>query len=201
MGELIYIPDPHSYAHDGKPIPGLTSIMVAEGYIKGAWYTEAGRERGTDVHRGCEDYDRGGQDWLRLPADQIPYVEAWAQYCEYYKFKPKRIEQPAHSHIYKFATTPDAVGSDNEYELVIVERKTGTKENWWPIQTAGQAIAILEELWLQDSSTVPLVSRRLVVQLMPNGKYKPHFHKNKEGYDVAKAMFLIHHDKHNRGIL
>ena len=195
MSELRFIEEGHIYLHGGKPIPGLTSIMAAEGYIKNSFYTEAGRERGTDVHRGCEDYDRGNMDWQRLSADQSPYVEAWAKYCDDYKFKPIRIEEPMHSHVYQFSTTPDVTGSDKDFEHVIVDRKTGSSEPWHPIQTAGQSIAYGESHFI----AMAYHHRRSVI-LKPNGEYKVIEHKDKKDYEVAKAIFLIHHDKFNRGV-
>lgn len=198
MGDLIYIEDPHSYTHDGKPMAGLTAIMVAEGYIKDDFYTREGRERGSLVHLGCEDYDRGGLDWQRLSENQIPYIEAWAQYREDFKFKPQLVEIPHHSHIYQFATTPDRIGSDKDHEVVLVEIKTGGKEGWWPIQTEAQAVAYLDDQWGSPAgvSGKSKIQRR-AIQLMPNGKYKPDFHKDPKDYDVVQAMFLQYHWKAN----
>lgn len=195
MGDLRFIENPHSYVHDGKPISGLTSILQAEGYIKNGFYTDEGRERGRAVHLGCEDYDRGGSDWLRLPADQIPYVEAWVKYCEDLRFKPIHIEEPMHSHIHQFATTPDVVGHDKDSEHMIVDRKSGVSEPWHPIQTAGQSLAYGE-----SHGIAILYHRRRSVILKPNGTYKLIDHKNRQEYDVVKAIMLIHHDKTNRRI-
>ena len=193
MGDLRFIEDPHSYLHDGKPMAGLTSALAAEGYIKNGFYTDEGKDRGTAVALGCEDYNRGGSDWRRLPADYLPYVHAWEEYCEVHLFNPSHIEQPVHSHIHQFATKPDAIGPDKDNECVVVEVKTGASEPWHPLQTAAQALAYAEE------HNIPLHTiRRRAVILMPTGKHRPVPHDDRRDYEIVRAMFLLHHDKHNR---
>lgn len=200
MGELRFIADTHSYLHDGKPISGLTSVMKAEGYINNAFYTEAGRDRGTDVHLACRYYDEGALDWSSVSDEYFAYVEAWAQYREDFKFKPTMIEQPVHSHIYQFATTPDRFGSDKDFKDIMIEIKTGSPVGWWGLQLAAQVIAVHEPLtWAGNSRELVPRSVRRAVQLMPTGVYKVFDYTDRKDYEVVKAMFLIHHDKANRG--
>lgn len=134
----------HEYRLDGRRIPSVTQILHAQGAIKTGYYTEEGRNRGTYVHAACQFLAEGDLDWSSVLPAYLGYVRSFEQFWTAWNRKPLMVEKPLHHPTYQYGVKPDLV-----FENDVVEIKTGvTKEWWWGLQTAAQAMAVWGSNWM-----------------------------------------------------
>ena len=101
----------HIYTFDGRNLPSTTGILKDEGFIDGTWFTEKGRERGTDVHDLIKMEENG--EWFDedvIEAEVINRLNAWRKFKQETGFVVEQSEIPMMSKAYQFAGTPDAIG-------------------------------------------------------------------------------------------
>jgi len=167
MSNLKFDPHGHVYTlrnEDGtewRRLPSVTEILQVVGLIDfGAInldVLERAAKFGTAVHQACALDDLGDLDEQSLDPNLKPYLDAWRSFRGDMKFDA--IEQPLWHPVYGFAGTPDRIKENTIWDI-----KTGTTV--YPssaIQLAGYSI-------LADIPT----AKRIVVQLLPTGKYQVH---------------------------
>lgn len=171
----------HTYTVAGVVWPSVTGILRDVGLIKGDWYTEWARERGTAVHH-----------WLRMvdlllcAVDDVP--ERWRPYVrQWIAFRDREVteihvnEEPLANHGLQFCGTPDRVVTYRRFPTIF-DFKTGYPEQWHATQTA------LYSLLLPD----PWRYRRGALYL--DGSEKPArlvMHEEKSDLDVARAAVTV----------
>jgi hypothetical protein len=100
----------HVYTLNGLPLPSVTGILKAEGFIDDAFFTEESRVRGTYVHLATHYDDQGELDEDTLDPVIVPYVEAWRKFKRESGFIVEQSETPMASSSYHYAGTPDVIG-------------------------------------------------------------------------------------------
>jgi hypothetical protein len=145
----------HEYRQDGRLVPSVTQILKSVGLIDGRWFDEASASRGSVVHKCCELWDIGSLNESTVDPGALGYLDAWREFCEKMKFKPRTVEVPRY-HPLGYAGTEDC-----ENEEFDIDRKTGAVQKW----TALQLVAY------QHFHPRPHTRRRIAVQLKPDGRY------------------------------
>ena len=100
----------HLYTHEGRPLPSVTQILKAEGFIDARFFDDWSRDRGSMVHLATAYDDAGDLDEDSLDPALIPYVEAWRKFRRESGFVTEASEVAMRSRLYNFAGTIDTVG-------------------------------------------------------------------------------------------
>src|SRR3990167_2299028 len=188
MGILTFREDIHEYRHDDVIIPSITQIIQEMGligdYQPDPWYLE----RGKLVHLACEYLDKWCLDWDSVDPEIKPRVEAYQKFKEDYKFVPRMIEQPVHSHRLNVACTPDREGYI-EHHPAVIEIKNGGRQKWHRLQLSIQYICIMEE-----SETIPVMAYRYTLELKCDGAYKfMRFKEDESDRKAAESLVTLYH--------
>ena len=101
----------HIYTRNGVILPSITQILVAEGIIDTAYYTDEGRHRGKMVHLACHLFDTSQISEEEIDAETEPYLRAWISFQRDTGFVVVDSEKPLASKLYGYAGTPDRVGT------------------------------------------------------------------------------------------
>ena len=83
---LLFDATTHTYRFNGKPVPGVTSIVepLTDFRLVKPDVMQAAQQLGTAVHLACELDDHGTLDTDDLDPALIPYLPAWRQFCHDY---------------------------------------------------------------------------------------------------------------------
>lgn len=186
MGLLTFQEEGHQYTHNNNPIPSVTQIISEMGllgdYVPDPWYLE----RGKLVHLCCEYLDKNCLDWDSVDNEIKPRVEAYQKFKQDYKFEPRMIEQPVHSHGLNVACTPDREG-DIKGIASVIEIKNGGRQKWHRLQLSIQDICIHDELNECGSFKYRY---RYSLELKADGTYKLHRYKEDDA-DRKAAISLV----------
>jgi len=155
-------PVAHRYWVGPRELLAVTQVLRAAGLVEATWWTEASRTRGTAVHQATAALDREGR-LMDLPPNLEPYIAAYAAFRAAARPVWHGVEEARGDLALGYAGTIDRWGTVNG-EPVVVDLKTGTIPPWTSLQLVAYARLDLG---------LPRVARRrrLVVQLLPTGRY------------------------------
>lgn len=101
----------HSYFIDGRPVPGITSIIKDLGIGADHTHTDPVHSlRGRAVHRAIELYDQGTLDETSVDPAIRPYFNAYLKFLDDTGFRPVYHELRLGHDTLSFAGTLDKVG-------------------------------------------------------------------------------------------
>lgn len=127
MGKLIFFESDHSYEVDGLKLPSVSEVirfLSREIYANATQYQlDRAADRGTRVHRACENIDRYGS--CEADAEIEPYVMAYIEFLKKQKPKWELIETSMCDLVACYAGTLDRYGLIGE-KHVIVDIKTNS---------------------------------------------------------------------------
>jgi len=182
----------HTYYLDGRPIPGVTGILEAEGITDFSMVPEVRLEAsklfGTATHVATHLYDLGILDWATVSPPIIPYLNGWIKFLKDYNIKKhEHIEKIIYSRIWNFAGTLDRINRPNN-KLTVIDLKTPTSVSPGNFLQTGAYKIGYEEM------TGERIKQRWIVQLKPEG-YKIHPCTATSDESVFKALALTHNWK------
>lgn len=153
----------HSYRFEGKPVPGVTSILSAlrEGEDAPDEARRIAANRGRAVHRAIELDVAGDLDESRLHEDIASRLRAWRKFRAEYGFSPGRAELRVFSRRFGYAGTLDLWGWAQGFPIILDAKATAAVPRKAHIQLAGYAQALRETL---HSGPV----RRAILHLRPD---------------------------------
>lgn len=145
--EFRYQDSDHSYWLGGVRIPSVTQLLELGGKVKGKpFFTEAHRERGSEVHRLCAEFDMGALNVKQCDSELQGHVKGYADAVR--QMQPRRFDGKAgweeievadfHPE-YLFGGRRDRVGVVWERKTVF-ELKSGVRSKEHGIQLALQAM-------------------------------------------------------------
>jgi hypothetical protein len=125
----------HTYTQDGIVVPSATQIISAMIPTEASkYYTEAGRERGKQVHLACELYDEKDLDEETLDPRLIPYLEGWKKFLRETRVTIVDTEHRGASK-FGFAGTRDRLAIDHKGDKILIDIKSSiAKPKWIGIQ-------------------------------------------------------------------
>lgn len=161
---------PHRALGGNTTTPTVTQIIQSHQSAT-AFYTAEAAQRGTDIHRLCEDDCHLGDVIFAHDFEDVyaPYVAAWRAFKTETTFFPKYIERRLTSDIrgHPFSGCPDRVGHFNGDQFPsIVDIKSGAPQDSHRLQLAGYAILVHQCL----HAHMPIY--RYCVHLQATGRYK-----------------------------
>lgn len=186
MTPFRYDAETHTYyRQDGSVVPSITELLRRSGVVDAEWFTDAGRERGTEVHNLTADFDLGALTLDECLSPNKGFLAAHVQLCQIARPKWEMIEQALVDQLGRFAGRPDRVGywlgGD---ELLVADIKTGAAEKWHSLQTALQAILVAPYFGVAPASL-----KRYTIYYKKNGRYKVEEHVDL--MDFNRALVLI----------
>lgn len=152
-----FIEESHAFCINGKPAPGVTSIINSCIGVNPFW-TKEGREAGKQLHEGvrltAQYMAEGDLDYDSLD----PHLQAYVKFCQDMQFEPDLSEHPLYHPILLYCGIPDQV----QFDRVVVDFKKGPHLPQHALQLAAYAHMLPN----------PLRYERWTVQLLDTGKYK-----------------------------
>jgi hypothetical protein len=163
----------HRYSVGRRAVPGITSVIRAAGHSDYEWVTAEAMRRGTAVHAATLAHDLG--DDPLLPPEWQPYLWAYLEFRRAVRCVWSELEQPRVERALGFAGTPDRVGivSGRPALLELKTAASGQAVPWHGIQTAAQDMLL---------GGVRGQRQRLVVYLMPDGRFRLREHTDPRDY-------------------
>jgi hypothetical protein len=124
--ELEFEEATHTYRYRGRIVPSVTEILRPLSDFSGAdpVKLEAGRRRGTAVHRVIELDNRGELDEESVDGEYLPRLNQWRLFIRESGFVVTACEQRVHHRSFGYAGTVDVVGEWQGTSWV-VDIKTG----------------------------------------------------------------------------
>jgi hypothetical protein len=184
---FLYEPKSHRYFLDGVRIPGITSVLTRAGILDTRWYTEEGCRRGTAVHMALQFAAEGDLNPASVHPSLVPYLDAFERFRVETGWEPtERPELAVYSETLRYATQIDGIGTMRG-ELWVLNWKTGAKQPWWAVQSAGEALAYVE-----STGRVPLFrATRGSLRLLADGTYRLEPHHRKVDYERFRAARVL----------
>ena len=158
----------HVYTLDGQQIPSVTQLLDAAQLVKGKkYFTESSRQRGSEVHALAADYDLGVDLGGILEKSGVrAYVLGYIGAAMALKPRWEAVEEPEVHPVFRFAGTPDRVGTVFGRPTV-AEIKTGARSDEHAVQVALQAVLISHRLRIDPDDI-----QRIVIYTKKTGKYE-----------------------------
>lgn len=181
MGREVVMFDPvaHRYTHDGREVPGVTSIIKAAGLVDDAWFNDYARDRGKAVHEATALDDDGILDDASVDPAIAGYIAAWRRFKSESGFQSLFIERVLFNETYRYAGTVDRIGMIGGQTWVI-DFKTGEVQPWVALQTSAYAMAYGKQN-----------IRRAGVKLSDDGTYRLKEFKDRNDYTVFLACLTV----------
>lgn len=178
-----YDDESHTYTVDSRPVPSVTEILKAEGFIDVSHYQEYGRNRGKLAHLAIHLYDTGELDEESLDPVLGPYLEAWKLFRADTDMKIIESETPIVDPLKRYAGTPDKVVL-LDGKQTIIDMKTGTVSPWTRLQLCAYC-------------EVKGIYRRVAVQLNEDGTYKIFAYSDRQDFAIWNATLAVYWWKRN----
>lgn len=167
---LTFDQEKHEYHFDGKPVPGVTSLLagltdfsfVSDEDMAAACY------RGTAAHLCCELHDLGTLNEAALDPAWRPYLDAWIKFKEERSFAVVLNEHRVFHPVLKYAGTLDRFGMLEGKPFVLDIKTSASLSPVIGIQLA----AYSEALMSGPDWNGPKKLGRVAVQLKPDGTFK-----------------------------
>lgn len=169
----------HRYTLNGETLISVTQVLECVGLLDTEWFTEWHRWRGTAIHAACHYLDEGTLDWNTVDPRFTGYIAAYDQFKRETGFIPTAIEQHMYSWAWRFAGTPDRIGTLNG-RRVLIDLKNVSYSPAYALQTAGYA----------HLAGIPQ-GCRFTLHLKDDGQYKLRPHTNLWDLDDFLAALRV----------
>ena len=196
----------HAYARDGVCIPSVTRILDHSGLVNFDMVRRDVLERkstiGTLVHLATHYYDIGTLDFESLDDYTKGRTEAWINFRADTGFVPRLIEKRYLAEVngMTYGLTVDREGLLRKQECIVEIKTSASIENWHAIQCAGYALGVPDFEGRTSSPRVLFARRRrMVVQLLADGRYKKKDFEDPRDADVFMSGLHISHWKMAHG--
>jgi hypothetical protein len=185
--ELKFDPELHLYTFRGEIIKSVTQILGSVGIIDGTYYTEKGKNRGTDVHYICQLYDEGDLDEKSIPEGLKGYFDGYLKFQDDFKIKILEIEKRVFNPKVRYAGTLDRLAISNvDHKYMLIDLKTGVIQPWVALQ-----LAAYEKCLEIDQRII----HRKAVRLLKTGKYQVHSFSDPNDFEYFKCAAMVTHWK------
>jgi hypothetical protein len=192
---LIFNEERHEYTHDGKSIPGVTSILGPWSGISKvpAHVLAPAAERGKRVHTACEYDDDHALDEASV-ADLMGYVQAWRAFKHDCQFVSIEVERRLFHPQLGYAGTCDRIGMGwvpqgikRKTMPILLDIKSGVSDATHGPQTAAYAQAAILDGLLPARDHA-----RLTVYLAATGRYETNWHTSPQDWAIFQAALTYH---------
>lgn len=173
----------HTYTYEGAKVPSVSTIindLLKTDYSKiDPFYAN----RGTAVHKAIELYLQGDLDESSLDEHVTPYFKAFLKFENDTGFIVEQTELRIFCERLWFAGTLDLIGSIDGKKYLL-DIKTGSRQKWHDIQTAGYAIGSGDE-----------EIKRGCIYIKKNGTYQLQPHSSRKDFMVFESMAVVYNKR------
>lgn len=185
----------HVYRLGGAVVPSVTQLLKPIGADFSQIdprVLEAKRQLGTSVHLACELDDENDLDEETLPADVLPYLQAWRKFKADTGAVVIMNEQRLASVSHRFAGTLDRVVQVRSGDIYLIDLKTAASM-WrsFGVQLCGY------QLLLDESAFTTKLARK-GLQLKADGTYRLEPYNNPNDAACFRALLSLHHWKESQ---
>jgi len=187
---LTFDEQAHRYFWDGKPVPGVTSVLspLMDFSLVDPELLEAASKFGTAVHKACELDDLGQLDEAELDDNLRPYLAAWRQFSADFQVQWTLIEKKVFHQTLRYAGTLDRFGMIKaprwaRHEEAVVDIKSST--SLYP--AVGPQLAA----YARATPEASLLTKRLAVQLRDDGTYRHEFYTDPADFAVFCGLNTV----------
>jgi hypothetical protein len=181
----------HTYRFGGQVVPSVTQILapLANLSFVDPDVLEAARAFGTAVHKACELDDLGTLDEDELDPALGPYLSAWRKFCREYEVRWDMVEMRVFHKQLRYAGTLDRFGTVRlaphlaHRTPAMVDIKSGTQL----FPSVGPQLAAYH----RAVPTASVTTKRLAVQLKPDGTYFAKWHDDPNDFAVFASLLTI----------
>jgi hypothetical protein len=165
---LAFNPEDHSYAWEGKPVPGVSAILKETGQAKDwkdvpAYY----RDRGIATHAAINLYLKGTLDEESLDPVIVPYFEQFKAWDKQQEMYTPISEQPFYSKRLKYAGTIDLIANGTIYDIKC-SKKLDKASTWqYNLQGGAYRTLVLEEQGMTFPFKILLLTGEGEPQVIP----------------------------------
>lgn len=182
-----------------RQTPGFTQIATALSMLKkNAFWTEAGRDRGTRIHDACSDINNGVSDWTRIDPDIFDAVCSYDSWVFDWGFQALLSEKPLYSSIYGYAGKPDMFGllsPEKTNRYAVIDLKSGAASKVTALQ-----LAAYKQL-ISEATGIPLhLIHRYALQDLGSGRPKMVPFTDDSDLPVWLGLVAAFHWGVNRGL-
>lgn len=192
----------HSYSWDGKPVPGVTSVLapLSSLHMVDPDLLDAASAFGTAVHLACELDDLRQLNEADLDPALVPYLKGWRLFSKDWQVRWDGIEEQVYHPKLRYAGTLDRRGTVTQPGLrfplalpAIVDIKSSTQ--LYPSvgpQLAAYASAV-------NDTPTPHHFQRLAVQLKADGTYIAKTYTDPTDFALFASLLTIRNwcDRHD----
>lgn len=191
-------PIAHTYTLDGKVVPGVTSILAANGFYEFPFVSPAdlahASQRGRDVHLAAELHDRGELDYTTITDEVAPYFEGWLMFRSHHpELEIIANEQILFHRGLFFAGTLDRVFRRGKTKI-LGDIKTGMELPAAALQTSAYQAAYNERL-----PATRHLTKRASIHLTATGKFRYVEHDNPQDFRAFCAALTLYNWRKNNG--
>ena len=197
---INFIEESHTYwtEMDGATymeVPSVSSILTEMLGLDYAKINPFYADRGTAVHKAIELTHEDNLDESSVDEEVKPFLDGYFDFLEKTKFKPMLWEQRLFSKRLWVAGTMDIAGTIG-FQILnqrhLIDIKTGQKQKWHQLQTAGYALMLSEEMERQKT---PITIERHCLYIDKKSKWKLDPHNNKSDFSVFESMATVYNRK------
>ena len=194
---IAFHADSHTYTVDGRVVPSVTQILAKAGLVADyAGISPAvlayARDRGSHVDACCDLFDAGDLDFSSVHPDCERYVEAWAAFRDLERFTPIHTQGIVYHPELDYCGTFDGYGMIGSTPTLVERKCTAKLSPTYGLQLAGYSMPGIGLAVDGATELLPLiVSRRLVVQLKPDGTYRLAEYTNPLDFEAFRAAVIV----------
>ena len=149
--EIEFDENEHSYSLDGQRVPALTTVLKEMGCTPGFWFLSQEdllfyQSRGSAVHKAVELTLANTLDKRTLAKDVRPYMVGIDRFLNDHPIKVFFAEKPLIHRAFRYGCRPDIVAEMGRESGVIEVKATSQHGIATSIQTAGQLVAVRQEI-------------------------------------------------------
>ena len=139
MSKLTFDYGKHQYSLDGRVIPGVSEILQGAGLSDPRWFKPEHAERGHAIHSLIEQYNN--EDPVP-PSEYQGYVNSWMEFESDWQILVDSAERKIYHELYNYAGTIDALGEDEDGEVIVIDVKTGVPMPWHQLQLCAYGMMV-----------------------------------------------------------
>jgi hypothetical protein len=182
----------HTYRYRGAVVPGVTSVLrpLMNFDFVDPDVLAANAAFGTAVHKACELDDLGQLDEAALDPALAPYLAGWRKFSRDYRVIWSAIEKKVFHPQLRYAGALDRYGmvltmptENGRHVPAMVDIKSGSA--LYP--SVGPQLAAYHRALNEASVT----TRRLAVQLKPDGTYFAKWHEDPNDFAVFCSLLTL----------
>jgi hypothetical protein len=199
---LVFDPQLHAYTLQGVPVPSVTQVLKATGYIRldgiRPDVLEHARDRGQRVHQALQFFFEDDLDESSVDGEVLGYVTSARRYIDRHVRRVLRAEMRLWSTRHGFAGTADLLAVHVDGHPFVGDFKTGDPSDVAAdLQLAAYLIALLEmrvaDADLGRDLRAPLIRRRSI-RLYGDGRMgtETQYSDSRDATRFLNALNVVH---------